>query len=300
MEFTEEFVKEQNLSPEQVTAITTSVTGHYDPHIAELKKGWDGTALTNAENIISDAVTATQTANNFTLDRPKGEKLKDWLVKYSAALNESSQSKLDKSIKEYDDKVTNFEGDSNLKAEIITLKEKLDPLQKKEADYEALLNSGFKEKFETLEIEHKGNLRNVAFSSVRPAFHQDANKYEVDAIWNKSIAKIEGKYDLVEVDGKWLGVDKENKYTQVPLEDLVKNDETLTTLISGRKQDPLNGKPSTESRTIEGVPFPVPKDADSSTITKLIKDHLLTEGIDSMHADFSKKFSELNRKVRTA
>ena len=55
LEFTETFVKEQGFTADQVTAITSNVTGQYDTHIADLKKGWDGKAHEDAQGILDGA-----------------------------------------------------------------------------------------------------------------------------------------------------------------------------------------------------------------------------------------------------
>lgn len=298
MEFTPEFVTEQKLSEDQMTAINGVIGEAQDASgIAELKKGWDDKANKDAQGILDGATNKIVELTSVT--RNEKEKAADYISRAYGVYSKESQEKLDKATKEYEDKVTNFEGDSNLKAEIITMKEKLDPLQKKEADYDKLLTSGIVDKYAKLEVEHKDNLRAVAFGSIKPSFHKDANEFEVSARWNEFIKEIEDKYNVVLVDGEAIGIDKDNEHKRVPLKDLIKGNETLTKLVDGRQQDPL--KPDqVDLREVKDVPFLVPKDADNATITKLIQEHLLKDGVDRMSPGYSDKFSDLNKKVRAA
>lgn len=298
--FTDDFVKEQGFTPEQVTAITTNVTGQYEPHIAELKKEWGDTAVTNAENIISDAIKATQTASNFTLEREQGEKLKDWQVRYSTALNATSIADLASSKKEYDDKVANFKGDADLKAKIIVLEDKLTPLQKQEAEYVKLLNSGIVDEHKSLLASNKDNLRALAFGSAKPTFHKDANEFEVGVKWDKFILSVEETHDVVMVGKEAIAILKTNEHIRVPLKDLVKGNEDLTKLIDGRQQDPLNPDPA-DAVTVTGVPFAVPKDVSNKDLTALIHKQLAIENLEKTGhtaAEYSKRFKELNELAR--
>lgn len=300
MEFAQEFITEQGLSAEQVTAITANVVGHYIPHIAELKLGWDGKALENADNIIDDAVKATQTANNFTLGRNEGEKLGDWNVRYSKALNDGKQTELDAEIKTYKEKVENFQGDANLKAEIITLNDKLDPLLQQKASYDELLSSGVQDKYDALLIKNSADSKALAYGSVKPTFHKDIDERIVSHEWTKFVTATESKYDLSEINGEWVGVEKDNKHAQKSLKDLIKENTDLTKLIDGRQQDPLNAN-ETEISTVTGVPFGVPKDVSNKDLTELIHKQLATEGLEKLGhtaAEYSKRFSELNRLAR--
>ena len=302
MEFTEEFITEQKFSTEQMTAINEVIKDAQDASgIAELKKGWDGTALKNADNIIDDAVKATQTANNFTLARDKDEKLGDWNVRYSKALNDTKQTELDTSISEYNDKVKNFQGDANLKAEIITLNDKLDPLLKQKADYDELLNSGVKDKYEALLIKNASDTKALAYSSAKPAFHKDIDSRIVNHEWTKFVAEIDAKYDLVEINGEWVACEKDNpKHAQKPLKDLIKDNEDLTKLIDGRQQDGPNASQA-KTETIDGVPFGVPKDVSNKDLTALVHAQLAKEGLEKhghTSEEYSKRFQELFTNAR--
>ena len=300
MEFTPEFITEQGLSTEQVSAIQSSVVTHYDAHIATEKKAWDGLALTNAEKIIDDAVKATQDANNFTLERPKGEKLGEWNVRYSAALNETAQNDLKKSKEDYDEKVKNFQGDANLKAEIITLNDRLDPLLKDKAAYDELLGSGVQDKYDALIIKSQADTISLAYGSVKPAFHKDVDSRIVNYEWEKFVSETQIKYNLEFINNEWVGVEKDNKHAQKSLKDLIKGDEELTKLIDGRKQEGFKADEADVS-TVEGVPFGVPKDVSNKDLTALIHKRLATEGLEKLGhtaAEYSKRFKELNELAR--
>ena len=301
MEFTIDFITEQKFTPEQVTAINGVIGDAQDAiGIAELKKGWDDTATTNAEAIIDGAITATQATNNFTLERKQGEKLGEWQGRYSKALNESRQTTLDASILEYDTKVKDFKGDADLKAQIIVLEGKLDPLQKKEAEYVTLLSSGVPEKYEALLASNKENLRALSFGSAKPVFHVDANEFEVSAKWNNFISTIESTHDVVMVDKEAIAILKTNEHIRTPLKDLVAKDEDLTKLINGREQKGIKGE-QVDVTTITNVPFGVPKDVSSKDLTALIHKQLATEGLEQIGhtaAEYSKRFRELNELAR--
>ena len=300
MEFEDIFIKEQGLSTEQVTAIQANVTTHYDAHIATEKKAWDGLALTNAEKIIDDAVKATQTANNFTLDRPKGEKLGEWNVRYSAALNKDKQTTLDASILEYGDKVKNFTGDADLKARNIVLEKQLDPLLKDKAAYDKILESGVVDNYDALLLDNKEKSKALAYGSVKPVFHKDIDTRVISFEWNKFVSETESEYDLSEINGEWVGTLKTNKHTQKSLKDLIKGNEELTKLIDGRKQEGFKADEADVS-TVEGVPFGVPKDVSNKDLTELIHKQLATEGLEQLGhtaAEYSKRFKELNDLAR--
>lgn len=301
MEFTKEFITEQKFSDEQITAINGVIKDAQDASsISELKKGWDSTALENAENIIDDAVKATQEANNFTLVRDKGEKLKDWNVKYMKALNGNKQTELDAEIKSYKEKVENFQGDANIKAELIAANEKLDPLLKQKAEFDELLGSGVKDKYDALVIKSKADSIALAYGSVKPVFHKDIDPRIINHEWTKFVTETEAKYDLSEINGEWVGTEKDNKHAQKSLKDLIKGNEEITRLIDGRKQDGPNAVQA-ETSTIDGVPFGVPKDVSNKDLTALVHAQLAKEGLEKLgHTadEYSKRFSELFAKAR--
>lgn len=299
----EDLTKTQELSEVQVTAIQDVVTTHYKEHkdangIADLKKEWDSKANDDAEAILNGA--ATKITDLTKVSRDQGEKIADFIGRATDTHFTSTKQLLEDSKTEYEEKVKNFKGDPDLVKNFGEVQTKYDALQKKEADYDAMLKSGIKDKYDKLIVEHATNLQAVAFGSVKPTFHKDANQFEVSAKWNDFIKKVEEKHNIVMVDNEAKAVDKENEHKVVSLKDLVDADETLKELMKGRTQDPLNAK-ETDFKEVEGVPFKVPVNADGATITKLIYEQLATEGLEKFGdgADkWTKRFAELNRKAR--
>ncbi len=297
MELDKEFVETQKLSDEQVTAINDVVKGHYDPHIAELKKGWDSKANDDAEGILNGA--ATKVTETTKVTRGQGEKIADFMERAFDTYATSGKEALETAKKEYEAKVEDFQGDANLKADIINLKEKLDPLQKKEAEFDTMIGSGYKEKYDKLYIEHASSLESVAFGSVKPQFHKDANEFEVGHKWNAFIKETKEKHNIVMVDNEPIAIDKDNEHKRIPLKEIVAANEGLKELMQGRQQPGIDAN-QTDFKDVEGLPFKLPVGADSATITKLIQEHLKQEGVEKMSDAYSEKFAELNRKARAA
>jgi len=107
MEFSKEFIEEQKFTPDQVTAITSNVTTHYDDKIAVLKGEWDGLANKNAERILDGVIGSTQSKTGFKLERNQGEKHAEYLLRFNDAYLsdqktslENAKIELDKKIKE--------------------------------------------------------------------------------------------------------------------------------------------------------------------------------------------------------
>ena len=120
----------------------------------------------------------------------------------------------------------------------------------------------------------------------------------VEALRNEFKNEIQQNYNIKLVDGVAKAIDKENEYKVFDLKDLVSKNDEILELSKGRQQSGINHRQG-ETVKIEGVPFDVPKDADSKTRTKLIQEHLAKEGISTMHKDYSAKFAELNQKILT-
>jgi len=291
MELTDEIIKAQGFSEEQVAAINGYVAPLLSDTIANTKKEYDGIANTQAEGIINGAIKATQDKNGVTLERMQGEKLGDWQARYSVLLNESKQSDLDAKRLEYEDKVKNFKGDPEVAKQILDLKDKLDGLQKKEAEYDTLLGSGVQDKYIALKEKIAAQDKQLAFSSVKPTFSQDANEFEVNAKWDAFKSEVLTKYDIVLVEGEAIAVDKDNEHKTVKLKDLVVNNNVLTELTKGRQQDGIDAT-STDRKEVEGVPFKVPTNGDSGDLTKAVQEQLAKEGINKLDTKYTEKFKE--------
>lgn len=290
MELSKEFIEEQKLSDEQVTAITDFGKNH----IADLQKEWDGKASKNADEILDNVFSGAGQKFGIDLKRDKGEKFNAFAQRFSDAFMEKKNGEVEKLKADYEQKLKEFKGGDALKSELDQAKQALDEAKQKLADYDELKEKAAKadeygEQLSGLKLE-------VAFNGVKPSFPDTVNSYEAKAKWEefkKSVLK-DNKIELV--DGEPLAVNRENEYKQVKLADLVAKDETLQELLKGREQQGTGGKP-TDLEAIEGVPFKVPKDADGRTRSKLIKEHLAGEGIGVTDPRYSKKFEDIQKKI---
>jgi len=291
MEFTPEFITEQGFTPEQVTAIT----GQYTPHIAELKKGWDGTANEQAEGILTGA--AKKITEITKVDREQGEKVGDFIHRAWGVHSKDGQAALETATQGYNDKVKNFKGDESLRTEFEGLGIKYSDLQKREAEFNTLLDSGVSDAHEKLLVEHEVMKLNTAFSNVKPVFSQDSNKWESQSKWDAFKAEVLTKYTIEIVEGEALAIDKENKYTTVKLKELVDKDSALTELVKGRQQAALDGK-TTDLKDVEGVPFKVP--AIDGDLTQAVQEYLASINVGKLDSTYTKLFAENFNMARAA
>jgi len=290
MELSKEFIEEHKLEEAQVTAIT----GFATTHIADLKGEWDGKANKDAEAILGGA--ADKIKEITGVEREKGEKMGDYINKSWDTFSVTKTKELDDKIGEYDEKIKNVKGSEPLVKEFDAVKLKYETLQKKEADFDELLNSGIKDKYDTLLGETSTLKVATAFNTVKPNFPDTANLYESAAKWNAFKKEVLKDNTLEEVDGEWLAINKENKHKQAKLSELVSKDDDLKKLLEGRKQEGPNAK-ETVLTDIEGVPFKVPAEATSADRSKLINEHLDTKGIGKITPERTKMFKELNDKI---
>ncbi len=293
MELSKEFIEENKLSDDQVTAITDFGKGQ----VAELQKQWDTKANDNAQKILDGVVSSTHEKTGFKLERNQGEKHADYLVRYSTSFLESKKSEVDSLKADYEQKLKDFKGGDALQSELDAARSKLDEAMKKYADYDDLKEKAAKA--EEYGKELSGLKLEVAFNGVRPNFPDTVNPYEAKAKWEDFKKSVLEKNKIELVDGEPMVVDKENQYKTSKLSDLVTKDETLQALLKGREQKGPGGEP-VDLEEIEGVPFKVPKDADAVTRSKLIKEQLAKDGIGGTHPDYAKKFGELNKKILEA
>jgi hypothetical protein len=142
MEFNEEFIKENELSEAQVTALTSTTNDNE----ATLKKEWDGVANTNAERILSGAASAIAKSINVT--RNEGEKISEYISRAHTTAFASRTTEIDNLKSEYEEKIKNSGSDKAVKAELVEFKNKFSELQKKEASFDELIGSGIQDKFE--------------------------------------------------------------------------------------------------------------------------------------------------------
>lgn len=290
-QFNEDFIKDNNLTEEQVKAVSTFVTGDYLPNV---QKQWDGKANENAEGIINGAIKSIQKQFGVELEREQGEKAADYLTRFSSQVVSGKQSEIDKIKSDYEEKIKGVKGTEALKEEYDKMKAQLDEVKQKYADYDDLKERA--SKAEEYGEQLSGLKLEVAFNSVKPNFPQEVNEYEADAKWNAFKKEILSKYTIELVDNVPTAIDKENEYKTVKLSDLLGKDENIQGLLKGRQQEGTGAK-AVDLKQVEGVPFKVPVNADSKTRSKLIKEYLASQGIGTMDSKYSEKFAELNKKL---
>jgi hypothetical protein len=294
MELSKEVIEAQGFSAEQVTAINGFGLDHTNNIVADTKKAYDGKANEQAEGILTGA--AKRITDITKVERNQGEKVADFMTRAYGVMSETGNTELAAAKLEYDEKVKNFKGDPDQAKRLEEAREKLDGLQKKEADYDALINGDFEGKYNTLKGEQDALNKEIAFGKVKPNFSEDSNAYEVSAKWGEFQSEVLGKYNIVLVDGEAIAIDKDNEHKTIKLKDLVSQNEVLTELAKGRQQQPLNGK-QTDLKDVEGLPFKLDVNAD---LTKQIQEHLAANGVGKLDSAYSKKFGELYKTAKAA
>lgn len=297
MEFqlSEDFVKENELNENQIAAVTGYVKSEYVP---TLKKDWDGLANTNAEKILDGAAKKARDMFGVELDREQGEKYGDYLGRISEKANEKARTDLAEKQTQIDEKLKNFKGDAAYKEQLEALQAEKDTLLQQVAELEPLkgLDEKYKQQTETL----SGLKLSVAFNGVKPSFPSEVNEYEAKAKWDEFQKNTLEKYNIEIVDGVPMAVDKENQYKTEKLSDLLKKDESITSLLQGRQQSGTGAR-AVELRDVEGVPFKVPTNATTEERSKAIREYLTTTlKLNVTSREYSTKFAELNKKIATA
>ena len=294
MEFSQEFITANGLSAEQVTAVTGQFTNEFIPN---LKKEYDGVANTNAEGILSGASTYAKEKLGFDLDRDQGEKYGDYLSRGFDFKFNSMQSDLDLKQTELDNKLANFKGGDEYKAQLDGMKTEKDLLLQKIAKLEPL--EGLDEKYQGATTELSKLKTEVAYGSVKPVFPSEVNKFEAKAQWDAFKSSIETKYTIELVDGKPIAIDKENIHKpSIDLQELVNQDKNISELLKGRKQEGNNAT-QLDYKELEGIPFKVPENATSEQLTLIVREHVLKDFALGTK-EYSNKFSELYIKVKQA
>lgn len=290
-EFDSDFITEQGLSEDQLSAMMPKI----NDHITTLKGDWDKKANTDAENILTGAANKVQEVTK--IERKQGEKLADYYSRAWSEFNQEATSSIEQQKKDLEKKIRDASKDDKLKGEYDELKKKYDALQEMEADYEKLKEGDFENKYNTLNSEHINLQQKLAFNSEKPVFPDTVNKYEADAKWKAFEKKVLDKNNLVLVDDNWVAVDKENQHKQTPLSELVKGSEEIQALLEGRRQEGPNSKQGKRVK-IEGLPFDLPEKATSADRSKAIKEYLAKEeGLEPTHPSYPKRFQELNMKA---
>ena len=294
MELSQEFIEQNGLSEEQVTAFTGHIENEIMPTI---KKEYDGVANTNAEGILTGASNYAKEKLGVDLEREKGEKMGDYLIRIADAGLSTKTEALKIKEAELEDKLKNFKGSDELKTKYEQQLSANDELLQKLAKLEPL--EGIDEKYNTATTELSKLKKEVSYNSVKPVFPDTVNSYEATAKWNEWKNKVEEAYDIELIDGVPFGIDKENIHKKVKLSELVKADENINALLLGRQQKGTGANPA-DFRQVEGLPFSIPKNAIPEDITKLVREHVLSELGSITHKDYTARFKELYSKAKNA
>ncbi len=295
MELTKEQITEFELSEEQVGKINTWSDETIAETVANTKKEFDGKANADAEKILTGA--ATKILEDTKIERNKGEKMGDYIPRAWNEFNTAKITEVSKAKEDYEDKVKNFKGDEAKDKKINDLEIDLDDFKQKYADFDELKEKA--EKYGPLSEKYEANKKEVAFNSVKPSFSKEANEWEVTAKWREFKKGILEKFDLEIVDGEAIAIDKENEHRRKKLSELVKKDESITTLTEGRKQ---KGPGAKEIKLVDfkDVPFKVPEGAekDSEIRTKAVRDHLVEKGIAPLDERYTPLFRKYNNAIQ--
>lgn len=290
MEFTKEFIEDQKLTEDQMTAINGQVTNH----VADVKKEYDGKANADAEGILNGA--ATSISDKLEIERNKGEKIADFILRVTDKRNEVLKAEAEEAKNEYLEKAKNVKGNEGITKELEDLKLKHDEALQKFADYDTLKETAGK--FTGLSEDHSKMKLEVSFGQVKPNFPDTVNKYEAATKWGEFKTKLLTTHTIELVDGVPMVIDKENQYKTEKLEDVVAKNAELTELLKGRQQNGPNAKPS-ETHNVDGVPFPVPVNATTKERAEAIKEYLNKQPNLSVTDDrYSKLFTDYNNKIQ--
>lgn len=293
MEFTEDFIKTNELSDTQVTALTKATNDNE----ATLKKDLEGEANKNAEGILHGATKAI--VEKTGIAHENGVKIADYLTLALDGSFKGEKASLERSQKDLDEKIKNAGTDEVLKSELISAKEKIEGLQKIEAEHADWIKGDYKNLFEKSSGELSSMKKHVAYANVKPKFADGVNEYESRTKWNEFEARTDAKYDIhIEKGKEPLYIDKENKFKTGKLSDLVKEDQEIQELVKGREQKGAGAghKPDVK---IEGLPFTVPEDATPKERQIAIKDYIIgTLEIPYLDPRYATKYSEFNAKIQ--
>lgn len=294
--FKEEFVKAQNLTEDQVTAITGEVNNFVADEKKTIEDIWKAKSTQDADAIITGA---TKKVEELTgIKREHGQKAADYLTLASEKYLEGSKASLERKQIELEDKIKNTSGSEALKAELEETKTSLDKLKQRDAILADWETNDYKGKYEKLSKDMSAQNIDLAFNSVKPSFPDTVNSYESTGRWKEFINNTLEKYDIVrDNEGESYAVDKENIHKRLKLKDLVEKDENITKLKTGRTQTGLGGNPKDKVK-IEGVPFEVAKEATPAERQAAVRDYLLTvEKLPQTSTQYAKRFAELNKTI---
>ena len=291
MTLSEQFIQENNLTPEQATKID----GFYSTEvIPELKKGWDGKANKDAEGILTGAAKYAAEKLGVTVEREQGEKYADYFQRVSDLSMKSKLDAFSQRETELENKIKNFKGGDDLKVQLEDFRTKNDDLLKKIATLEPL--EGFDTKYKTAQDELDQLKLSINFDRVKPSFPESVNKYESAAKWSEFKNSVLKGHNIEIIDNIAYAIDKENPHKEVKLSELVDKDSEIQELLKGRQQTGNNAL-SVDTKKVEGIPFDVPVGLTNEQQSKLVAEHL-EKTIGKFHKDYSNQFRELLSKVK--
>ena len=293
MEIDKEFIDKNGLNEDQAKAITEL----YDTTLADAKKKiedeYSGKANENAQKILSGAADAV--AKETGVQRNDGEKIADYIGRAYASGLEDRTSSLAEKEKEIETKLKEIQekggANEHLIKELETLKQEKDDMLKKYADFDDLKEKA--EKADEYSNELSGLKLQVAFNDVKPVFPKEVNEYESRAKWDEFKKEILEKNTIELVDGEPMAIDKENPHKTTKLKDLVEKNETIQELLKGRQQDGSGGK-QTSKVEIDGLPFTLPENAQTSDRAKAIDEYLISQGIQKHEDKYAQEFKKYN------
>ncbi|MCK5605279.1 hypothetical protein KAR91_25530 [Candidatus Pacearchaeota archaeon] len=289
MEFNEEQAKEIGLSEEQVTKVKELTNSNE----ADLKKEWDGKANTDAEKIIQGAADKVETLTG--IKREQGVKIAEYLGLASENYLKGGKSALEQKQAELQKKINEGGGDKTLKAELETANGLIDGYKQTEAKYADYEKNDYKGKWEQANKDLDSQTEDIAFGSIKPSFPDTVNAYEAKGRWNEFKKDTLSKYHIKKVDNEWVGVDKENEYKIVKLEQLVKDNNVISELSKGRDAKGLGIKKDIQ---IADVPFKIPENATAKERQKAIKDYLVdVRKLSALSDKYTKEYAALNKKL---
>ena len=302
MEFTEDFIKEQGLTPEQVKAISGHASKYIQDREADIKNEYSSLANTNAEKIIQGAIDSAQSKMGITVQRNEGEKFADYLGRATPLFIDSALAKEKESLiklqNKYNETIENGKFDQELKNELDSAKNKVSELLKKEASFEDTIKSMVPKNDYEAKLNELTQLKEAqAFNSVKPKFADGVNEYESDYKWKKAVAEIKSKYNIEIIDGEAVYKEIDNEFKTGKLKDLIEANKEISELKLGRQ---VKGVKSHEPNIkLEDVPFLIPENATPEQITKMITDYLKVErGLDKLDDRYSAEFSKINLAIR--
>lgn len=190
--------------------------------------------------------------------------------------------------KEFTEKIKNLSTD-DIKIELDLYKKQVAELEK---------DKGYKTKFEELQKELTTKQTQLAFNSSIPDgldFPNDkVKKIIIDSLKNN----ILDKYTIIEEEGVFKVVDKNNQYKIFNLIDVIKNDEVLKVY---QKDTPAGFKqPDGNKIKIPDLDLEINEEATPKERTQAIREFLIKKGISVTSSLYESEFSQLNKKILDA